>query len=98
MSGAYYFCELLVNLPASVGQPVNATDSQPLDPLSDDFVTHLAARGAAHEFDQRGFTDLLLYNPDRHRPDFYGDEAYLPIAVDRKSTRLNSSHVAISYA
>src|SRR5690625_1507237 len=81
MCAAHYVWELLLSLPASVGQPVQATPSQPLDPLSDDFVTHLAARGAGHEFDQRGFTGLLLYIPDRHRPDFYGDEAYLPIAV-----------------
>ena len=81
MSGAYFFWELLVNLPATVGQPVNELQSTSLDCLTDDFVQHLATRGAAHKFDQRGFTDLLLYNPDRHRPDFYTDENYLPVAV-----------------
>lgn len=80
MSGAYYFWELLINLPATVGQPVNAPNSQPVDYLSDDFVQHLGARGAAHQFDHRGFTDLLLYTPDHHRPDFYTED-YLPVAV-----------------
>ena len=81
MSGAYFFWELLVNLPARVGQPVDESDQPTLDPLSDDFVQHLGTRGAAHKFDQRGFTDLLLYNPDCHRPHFYADEQYLPVAV-----------------
>ena len=81
MSGAYFFWELLVNLPATVGQPVNEPQSTSLDCLTDDFVQHLATRGAAHKFDQRGFTDLLLYNPDGHRPDFHIDASYLPVAV-----------------
>lgn len=81
MSGAYFFWELLVNLPATVGQPINESALPSLDPLSDDFVQHLGTRGAAHKFDQRGFIDLLLYNPDCHRPTFYANDEYLPVAV-----------------
>lgn len=80
MSGAHHFWELLVNLPATVGQPVNAPESASLDHLSDDFVQHLAARGAAYHFDTKEFTDLLVYKPDNHRPDFHAEE-YQPVAL-----------------
>ena len=94
MSGAYYFWELLVNLPATVGQPVNESELPSLDPLSDDFIQHLAVNGAAHKFDQRGFTDLLLYNPDCHRPNFTAHEQYLPVAVGYDgSTRYHQTPV-----
>ncbi|OAV59364.1 DUF4011 domain-containing protein [Enteractinococcus helveticum] len=80
MSGAKHFWELLINLPATVGPPVKAPESEPLDHISHDFVQHLSARGAAYHFDTKEFTDLLLYTPQHHRPDYYS-EKYLPVAV-----------------
>ena len=80
MSGAYHFWELLENLPATSGQPVDGGAGEPLDHLSDDFVQHLAERGAAYQFDAHEFTDLLLYTPDHHRPEYYA-EHYQPTAV-----------------
>src|SRR5690625_7121164 len=41
---------------------------------------------------------LLLDNPHRLRLSLRPDTHYIRNAQDRKSTRLNSSHVAISYA
>src|SRR5690625_6870082 len=40
------------------------------------------------------FEDIVAVNA-LYRP---GPMAYIPVYIDRKSTRLNSSHVAISYA
>src|SRR5690606_1347521 len=37
-----------------------------------------------------------LFKPDH--PDFYASKAVVELQTDRKSTRLNSSHVKISYA
>ena len=94
MSGAYYFWELLVNLPATVGQPVDKSQSVSLDCLTGDFVQHLATRGAAYQFEQRDFADVLLYNPERHRPDYHGDGDYLPVAVTYDgSTRYHRTSV-----
>lgn len=80
MSGAYYFWDLLINLPADPEQPGDPTAGEALDHLTDDFVQHLAERGAAFNFDTHEFTDLLLYTPSKHRPTFHS-ETYRPIAV-----------------
>ncbi|MGO1961412.1 MAG: hypothetical protein ACTH1B_10340, partial [Yaniella sp.] len=61
-------------------QPGDPTAGEPLDHLTDDFVQHLAERGAAYHFDTHEFTDLLLYTPSKHRPAFHAD-TYRPVAV-----------------
>src|SRR5690625_6923802 len=57
-----------------------------------------------HSFPTRRSSDLCLpysgfrWNSGPHLLAVSGQECYLKTATDRKSTRLNSSHVAISYA
>src|SRR5690242_21181072 len=48
-------------------------------------------RAAAQQQDRRG-------HPGPHQGDVPGDLRALPRVLDRKSTRLNSSHMSISYA
>lgn len=80
MSGAYYFWDLLANLPTVSDQPATETSEGPLDYLTEDFVQHLTDRGAGYHFDTHDFTDLLLYTPRQHRSSFQSDD-YQPIAV-----------------
>src|SRR6266540_1568867 len=60
---------------------------------------HLVARDEAGDLDRRGGDDLRL-DPERleRRKRLCGHPGMAPHAGDRKSTRLNSSHITISYA
>src|SRR5690625_4555044 len=65
--------------------------------------SHPVARDAARFFDRRGAPadDHILHRcPAREHPPHLGPRGGPPLRdrADRKSTRLNSSHVAISYA
>lgn len=80
MSGAYYFWQLLMNLPTATQQSDLEAAAKPLDHLSEDFIQHLTDRGAGYHFDTQEFTDMLLYTPNQHRPEFE-PKGYLPIAV-----------------
>src|SRR5699024_12854570 len=66
------------------------------DLWADCYLVRLA--GVPHQFD--GALGLFTAGLDgRHRRDVPGDGSRIPgRAEDRKSTRLNSSHVSISYA
>ena len=79
MSGAYYFWDLLSNLADSSELSQQATQSTALDHLSEDFVQHLADRGAEYYFDTHGFAELYLYTPAQHRPQHATE--YQPVAV-----------------
>src|SRR5699024_9708858 len=79
MSGAYHFWDLLSNLPDSSEPAQQATQTTALDHLSDDFVQHLADRGADYHCDTHGFADLYLYTPAKYRLQHATD--YQPVAV-----------------
>src|SRR5690625_5439491 len=58
-----------------------------------------AGTGISAKFIEKGGADfIIIYNSGRFRMSGHGSTAGMMAYGDRKSTRLNSSHVAISYA
>src|SRR5690625_6140981 len=62
------------------------------------FFYSYAAHRALHSFPTRRSSDLYLFDIHLTTALVFDAGVYLAVVGDRKSTRLNSSHVAISYA
>src|SRR5437870_11476074 len=69
-----------------------------LFPYTTLFRSHLLAGRLRLLFFQGGFDAFLLFGAERRAEVIRGLQQTPNLSRDRKSTRLNSSHVAISYA
>src|ERR1039457_3561437 len=77
----------------SASEPVQVSDSPQYNRRKRQFVVHEAADGCAVE----GIVAHCLSDRASDRPPA-NDEDLARFRLDRKSTRLNSSHLVISYA
>src|SRR5690625_6215438 len=66
--------------------------------VADWFADHVSAQGVPEEAHESGCVSVEGAQHGRHRVDRPSGQVDRTQPLDRKSTRLNSSHVAISYA